>query len=69
MIGNSKPKIIIEHKDTLMKSSQKFAEFNTPDFIIMKEAMLCFERIVLAQYEKSGQQQSSIMNYVTDQEK
>ena len=45
MIGSSKPKIIIEQKKTLMESSLKFAEFDNPDFIIMKEAILAFEKL------------------------
>jgi hypothetical protein len=32
----------------LIESSLKFAEFDTPDFIILKEAILAFEKILLA---------------------
>jgi len=46
MVGSSKPKILIEHKKTLVESSLKFAEFDNPDFIIMKEAILAFEKIL-----------------------
>jgi len=47
MVGSSKPKIIVEHKKTLMESSLRFAEFDKPDFIIMKEAILAFEKIII----------------------
>lgn len=47
MIGSSKPKILIDHKKVLMDSSLKFAAFENPDFIIMKEAILAFERMLL----------------------
>jgi hypothetical protein len=53
MVGTIKPKMILEHKDTLVKSSLKFAQFENPDFIIMKEAILCFEKIVINQVEKT----------------
>jgi hypothetical protein len=46
MIGSAKPKIITEHKKTLMEASLKFAEFDNPDFIIMKEAIIAFEKIL-----------------------
>lgn len=48
MIGTHKPKIILEHKKVLTESSLKFAEFDNPDFIIMKEAIIAFEKIILA---------------------
>ena len=46
MIGTSKPKVVVEYKDTLVKSSSKFADFENPDFIIMREAVLTFKLII-----------------------
>ena len=58
--------MILEHKDTLMKSSLKFAQFENPDFIIMKEAILCFEKIVINQMEKS---KKDVYHVVSDEDK
>ena len=58
MLGSSKPKVITDHKKVLMESSLKFAEFDKPDFIIMKEAILAFEKIILLQ-DKSEEQPSA----------
>lgn len=46
MISAQKPKLIIDFKENLKDSSIKFAEFENPDFIIMKEAILMFENIL-----------------------
>ena len=56
MIGNCKPKIVIEHKKTLMESSMKFAEQEHPDFIIMKEAIIAFEKILITQSQQSKEE-------------
>ena len=35
-------------------NSLKFAQYRTPDFIIMKEAVLAFEKILQHQIEQEG---------------
>jgi len=37
-----------------MESSLKFAEFDKPDFIIMKEAILAFEKVILTISKEDG---------------
>jgi len=72
MIGTHKPKIILEHKKVLTESSLKFAEFDNPDFIIMKEAIIAFEKIILAQIGKENKRESAnttYMNAVSDEDK
>ena len=39
-----------------MESSMKFAEFDHPDFIIMKEAIITFERILITQSKESKEE-------------
>jgi len=48
MIGTAKPRIVMGHKEALIRSSLNFAESSVPDFIIMKEAIALFEKILLA---------------------
>ena len=52
MIGESKPRVIMDRRQTLLDSSMKFALFDNPDFIIMKEAILAFERMIQAEKDK-----------------
>jgi hypothetical protein len=46
MIGTNRIEILIEHKDKLYDKSLAFAKFESPDYIIMKEAMLGFNKII-----------------------
>jgi len=49
----------------------KFAEFDNPDFIIMKEAIMAFEKILLVQskeeFKKAGE--DGAMNTISDEQK
>ena len=49
-----------------MESSLKFAEQENPDFIILKEAILAFEKILITQQTKKG---TSLDNEITDDQK
>ena len=54
MLGSHRISILVDHKDKLYESSVKFAKFDSPDFIIMREAVLAFEKLVIHQIGKSG---------------
>jgi hypothetical protein len=51
MIGTNRVEILLQHKDKLYEKSLNFAKFDTPDYIIMKEAVMCFDKIIKAQIE------------------
>lgn len=51
MIGSSRVQVLIDQSKQLYESSLKFAKFDSPDFIIMREAVLCFEKIVTHKME------------------
>ena len=56
MVGSHQIEVLIDHKEQLFASSLEFAKFDSPDFIIMKEAMLAYEKIVL--YKNDGVNES-----------
>jgi hypothetical protein len=47
MVGQNRVEVLLEHKEKLFESSLKFGKFDSPDFIILKEAILAYETIVL----------------------
>lgn len=47
MIGSSKVEVLQKQKDSLYKSSLEFANYENPDFILLKEALLGYEKIML----------------------
>ena len=47
MIGNCDAQIIHDEKRILMVKSIEFAQYEVPDFIIMKEAINVFEKLIL----------------------
>lgn len=51
MIGANRVEILIQHKEKLYEKSLNFAKFDAPDYIIMKEAVMCFDKIIIAQIE------------------
>ena len=53
MIGTNRIEILIEHKEKLYEKSLAFAKFDSPDFIIMKEAMLGFNKMIRYQVGKA----------------
>jgi len=61
MIGSSRVEVLLNHKDKLYESSLKFAKFDSPDFIIMKEAVLAYEKIVIYQIEKMGSASAGVL--------
>ena len=46
MMGSCRVEILLDQKDKLYQNSLKFAQYDSPDFIIMKEAVLSFEKII-----------------------
>jgi hypothetical protein len=52
MIGSSKAEILMKQKDTLFEHSLKFAKYQNPDFILFKEALLAYEKIMIHQMSK-----------------
>ncbi len=49
MIGSSKIDILVKHKENLYEYSIKYAKFDRPDFILLKEALLAYDKIVAFQ--------------------
>ena len=47
MIGQSEPKIITSNLRLLKEKSLKFAEMDKPDFILMKEALITIEKVLI----------------------
>lgn len=47
MIGSSKIEVLIKQKDNLFESSWKYAKSDCPDFMIMKESLIAYEKIIL----------------------
>ena len=41
-MGNSKIEILLDQTEKLYESSLKFAKYDSPDYINMKEAILAF---------------------------
>lgn len=54
MIGSSKIEVLMNQKDNLFEYSEKFAKFEKPDFIILKEALLAYEKIMNHQLTASA---------------
>ena len=54
MMGTCKVEILLDQKEKLYANSLKFAQYRSPDFIIMKEAVLAFEKILQHQIERDG---------------
>ena len=46
MMGSCRVEILLDQKEKLFENSLKFAKYDSPDFIIMKEALLSFEKII-----------------------
>ena len=65
MVGSNRIEVLIEHKEKLFESSLKFARFDSPDFIILKEAVLAYEKIIIYQIAKTG----SVADGVTENDK
>ncbi len=42
MIGSTKIEVLLEQKEKLYEHMIKFAKYESPDFTIMKEAVLAF---------------------------
>jgi len=57
MIGSSNTEILLKQKDTLFEYSLKFAKFDKPDFILLKEALLAYEKIMIFQLAKQNSEQ------------
>ena len=45
-MGSCRVEILLDQKEQLYEHSLKFAKYESPDYIIMKEAVLAYEKIV-----------------------
>lgn len=54
MMGSCRVEILLDQKEKLYESSLKFANYESPDYIIMKEAILAYEKIVQHQVNRVG---------------
>jgi hypothetical protein len=59
MIGSSKIEVLLNQKENLYEYSLKYAKFERPDFILLKEALLAYEKLLhhSIQTSKSPDQQ------------
>jgi len=46
MIGTHKIEVLEKNKHALQESSLKFAAYERPDFLLMQEALLSYEKIM-----------------------
>ena len=54
MAGSHRIQYLIQNKEKLYSFSLKFAKYDSPDFIIMKEAILAYAKIIRYQIEKTS---------------
>jgi hypothetical protein len=47
MIGTSKIEVLLSQRENLYEYSLKYAKFEKPDFILVKEALLAYEKIMI----------------------
>lgn len=47
MIGTHKIEVLEKNKHALQESSLKFAAYERPDFLLMQEALLAYEKIMV----------------------
>lgn len=64
MIGSCRVEVLLDQKEKLYEESLRFANYESPDYIIMKEAVLAYEKIVEHQISRVGLQDG-----VTDNDK
>ena len=64
MMGTCRVDILLDQKEKLYEHSLKFANFESPDYMIMKEAILAYEKIVQHQISRVG-----LTDGVTDNDK
>ena len=67
MMGSNKIEILLNSKVPLYSTSLKLAQILRPDFIMMKEAILCFDKITQYQSENGDKQRvkETDLNYLT----
>lgn len=53
-MGQTKVDILTDHKDQLFEASLKFAKYDSPNFVIMKEAIIAYQTIVFNQIKVNG---------------
>lgn len=46
MIGSSKIEVLLNQKENLYEYSLKYAKFDRPDFMLLKEALLAYEKLI-----------------------
>ena len=64
MMGSQRVDILLDQKEKLYEMSLKFAIYESPDYIIMKEAILAYEKIVQHQISRVG-----LLDGVTENDK
>ena len=47
MIGTNNIKVILERKADFFEKSLKFARYEAPDFMLMREAIMVFEKVAV----------------------
>jgi len=47
MIGSSDIQVLLHQKDNLFETSLRYAKVERPDFILLKEALLAYEKIII----------------------
>lgn len=53
MIGTNKVEVLTKQKEVLFEFSLRYAKFDKPDFILLKESILAYERIIYHQQQIS----------------
>lgn len=54
-MGSHRVEILLDQKEKFYETFLKFANYDSPDYIIMKEAMLAFEKIIEYQVKEAGE--------------
>lgn len=49
ILGIYKVEVLLTGKELLFRCSRQFANAAEPDFVLIKEALLCFERVLTYQ--------------------
>jgi hypothetical protein len=56
MIGSSDIQVLLHQKDNLFETSLRYAKIERPDFILLKEALLAYEKIIIHKQAALNQQ-------------
>ena len=56
MIGSSDIQVLLHQMDNLFETSLRYAKVESPDFILLKEALLAYEKIIIHKQAALNQQ-------------